>query len=392
MLLLAAGLTAAQDEPPVVFKSDVSLVRVDVRATGAGRAVSGLTVHDFLLSDNGKPQPIRSFSSEEMPLDVLFLIDVSGSMQSHVERLASAAQSALATLTSNDRVGVMVFDRSTRLRLKLTSDLEAAERDLRGIIHQEGFNGGTDITRALLEAARLMGRDGRKDARRAIIILTDDRTEREREEFRVQAALTDADTVLSALIAPDAIGMNRRPPGSVGDIIFGRRMPRTMGRSRTQSAGTPEIARGSGGDSMPVDHASALQATLDGIRQRYSLYFSVPAGAEAGQLRRIQVELSPSARRRYPSAELQFRADYRAPGGGGPREEAETVITQAEPPQPERPKRRPAGETYESRSGPNPKLGGAPAQTSKPAAAEPKGGWRKATSGDYEAAEKKPPA
>jgi hypothetical protein len=84
----------------------------------------------------------------------------------------------------------------------------------------------------------------------------------------------------------------------------------------TQSAGTAEIARRSGGDSMAVDDADALETTLSRIRQRYALHFTVPPGAKAGEERNIEVELSAAARRRYPDADLRYRQSYQVTGGG----------------------------------------------------------------------------
>lgn len=63
-------------------------------------------------------------------------------------------------------------------------------RQLETLLEQETFRGGTDITHALLDAADFVGRDGRRDARRAIVILTDDQTERDRNETAVMRALT----------------------------------------------------------------------------------------------------------------------------------------------------------------------------------------------------------
>jgi hypothetical protein len=152
------------------------------------------------------------------------------------------------------------------------------------LLREERFNGGTDITRAMLDAADYMRREGRRDARRAIVILTDDQTEFDRDDEGVGRALARADAVMCALIAPDAgqYGGNRgggqRPEdgaaggglgGGLGGIIFGprgggNRYPGGggMGGSHTKSAGTAEIARDSGGDSMSVNDASALEDTL----------------------------------------------------------------------------------------------------------------------------------
>src|SRR5690606_29226207 len=143
-------------------------------------------------------------------------------------------------------------------------------------------------------------------------------------------ALSQADAVLSALISPDAMGNmipfprsggsgwpggNGRngqtwPGGNRGGVRFpgGVIIGGGGGRNRTgypggypgggrfpgggypgngpvvmvetQSAGTTEIAEGSGGDSIPVHAASSLETTLSRLRQRYSLYFQLPADAK----------------------------------------------------------------------------------------------------------------
>jgi len=431
LTVAAAALLPAQQDAPITFRSDVSLVRVDVRVTDrSSRAITNLTARDFLLRDNGQPQEIRNFASEEMPLDVLFLIDVSASMRPHVERLAAATEDAFQSLKSDDHVGIMVFDRTTRLRNPLSANIEAAEAGFRTLLRQEGFNGGTDITRGMLDAGRYMTRTARREARRAIIILTDDRTEKERDENRVLASLDNAETVLSALITPDAMPHLTRPdrrggsfPGSgwPGDIIFGRRYPGGSvpgggGYYRTQSAGTPEIARASGGDSLNVADSYALRATLDGIRQRYSLYFRLPPGTREGEQRRISVELASMMARRYPGADLRYRGDYRATATADASAESPTVVshTPGEPavePQNDTvttsstPKRRSSGERYGG-YGPNPALGGDAAttaassqttQSTAPSAATPSnssttGGWRRATAADMQAQDAaKPP-
>jgi VWFA-related protein len=342
ILAAACLLQASPDDTPtdnnVVFRSDVSLVRVDTQVLDRdNRAISGLRQEDFVIRDEGRVQPIRNFARENMPLDVLFLFDVSASMGPHVERIANAAHDAFRELGDKDRVGIMVFDRATRLRLPFQGDRSQVERELDRMLRQETFRGGTDITRAMLDAADYVRRQGRKDARRAIVILTDDQTEFDRDDERVGRALEHADAVMSALIAPDAMagryghgggqgnggtwGNGGGIGGALGGIILGgggmgRRggyPGRAGGGGHTKSAGTSEIARASGGDSMSVDDASALDDTLARLRQRYALHFQVPPGAQAGQERNIEVSLSDAARRRYPDAELRFRRTYVSP-------------------------------------------------------------------------------
>lgn len=413
LLLSLAGAARAADD--VVFRSDVSLIRVDVQVLDRqNRAITGLRQEDFLLREQGEPRDIRNFASEETPLDVVLLLDVSRSMRPHIERIAAAANEAMLVLGRQDRVGIMVFDRQVRTRMRLRQSVGDLGRELQDLLDEEDFNGGTDITRALLEAGRYLGRDARKEARRAIVIVTDDQTERGRDENGVTRALTASDVVLSAIIAPDALSSSRRGGGSVGtgggildDIIFGRRNPRRRAPVSygTRSAGTSEIARRTGGDSLRIADADALETTLARIRQRYALHFYLPDGVKPNQERQIAVELTGAARRRYPDADLRYRNFYLTPADAGstvssapqPPAEAPVTVAASDPPtsepaaeSPEQDtqsrRRRPAtDESYGSRNGPGQTSGGVwrpPSEATPSADPERKGGWRKATPED----------
>jgi VWFA-related protein len=321
--VLATGLFAGDDD--VVFHSDVSLARIDAQVVDSGnRSITHLHAGDFILREDGKVVPIRSFASDNMPVDVLFLLDVSASMRPHVQRIADASGQALTQLGKDDRMAIMVFDRNTRVRLPFNGSPQEVRREFDRLLRQERFNGGTDITRAMLDAADYIRREGRRDARRAIVILTDDQTEFDRDDAGVGRALGRADAVMCALIAPDAGQYGRRGGGrpgglgggglggGLGGIIFGPRGGNSYpggggGGSHTQSAGTAEIAQDSGGDSMSVNDASALEDTLARLRQRYTLYFNLPEGAQPGQERNIVADLTPDARHRYSDAEVRYR-------------------------------------------------------------------------------------
>jgi VWFA-related protein len=414
LLGLAGGaLVAAGQTQDVVFRSDVSLVRVDAQVVDReNRAVTGLAAEDFVLLEEGRQVPVTSFGSEGMPVDVVLLLDVSGSMEPHVARIGAASHQALRVLGPDDRVAIMVFDRSSRLRLPFRANRADVEREFENLLRQETFDGGTDITRGILEAADYILREARRDARRAVVILTDDQTERDRNEAKVGRALAEADAVLCALIAPDAMpGLTRRRTttpggtwpgtggplgGPLGDIIFGpRRVPGggsgpVYTGGGTRSAGTREIARDSGGDSMAVEDASALDSTLARIRQRYALHFYVPEGVKAGEERAVEVRLADAARRRYPDAQVRYRRKYISPaagsgatGGGTPEP---TIITQAPA------RRRPAVDGPVGQSVPSTSTGGwpkadtaAPKTTStEPAPENPpaQGGWRRLKPGE----------
>lgn len=316
----------------VTFHSDVSLVRVDAQVVdSSNRPIIHLRASDFVLRLDGKVVPVQNFAADNMPIDVLFLLDVSGSMRPHVQRIADASGQALDQLNANDRMGIMVFDRYTRVRLPFNSSKQEVQRGFDRLLREERFNGGTDITRAMLDAADYIGQHGRRDARRAIVILTDDQTEFDRDDIGVGRALANANAVLCALIAPDAMGYGRGRRGGgggpwgggpglggpglggpLGGIIFGRGggngYPGGGGGGQQQhSAGTSEIARDSGGDSLSVNDAAALEDTLERLRQRYTLYFNLPEGVQPGEEGDVRVDLTAQTRGRFSDAEVHYR-------------------------------------------------------------------------------------
>lgn len=367
-ILCAAALAAIAQEDHVTFRSDVSLVRVDVQVLDrGGRAVTGLRQQDFVLREQGKIREIRNFASEDMPLDVLLLMDVSGSMRINVERLASAAQQAFQALGPDDRVGLMVFDRRARTRMPFRPRTSAeVMNSLDRLLNDESFRGGTDVVAGIYSAVDYVRKNARRDARKAIVIMTDDQTEFQSDVSGLVRALHRDDIVLSLLLAPDGAqamrrqgggypqggypGGRRRTGGIPGVIWGGGGMgwpggggggngPVIMGRG-THTAGTDQVAEQSGGDTMNVDQASALEDTLVRLRQRYALHFNLPDGVREGQERDLQITLASAVRNRYPDADLRYRHTYvaRESNSSSPAE-----VTRDSQPAPASPEARPAG-------------------------------------------------
>lgn len=352
LIISLLALLVYGQEAPVTFKSDVALARVDAQVLDAsGRAVTGLEASDFVLRIDGRVAPIRNFASENMPIDILLLLDVSGSMQPHVQRIASAAYQALDVLTAKDRVAIMVFDTYSRLRLPFSGSHDEITTGLNRVLRSERFNGGTHITQALVDAARYVQRQARPEARRAVVILTDDETQDSEDEPRVENALAQANAVLSFLQAPyepPTINGGGRPhrtwggggwpgggtgwPGG-GGVGFPGGGPVTLGRGpggyggdRSHTAGTATIASDSGGDTIRVDEASALEDTLARLRQRYTFNFYFPPGV--ADRAAVRVELSQEAKLRYMDAEVRSRQVFISSQGSGA-SAGPTVVTRA---------------------------------------------------------------
>src|SRR5215831_12398024 len=76
-----------------LIRSNVELVTVPVTITDAmNRPVTGLERDNFQLFENKQPQEIKNFSSEDTPVSLGIILDVSGSMQNKLERARDAVR------------------------------------------------------------------------------------------------------------------------------------------------------------------------------------------------------------------------------------------------------------------------------------------------------------
>jgi VWFA-related protein len=298
--ILSASLTAAQTTP--TFRADVSLVHVDAEVVEEGRILTGFTKDDFRVLDEGKPQPIMQFSSGELPLDLILLFDVSGSMQWVVSQVAAASRQAFQELRQGDRVCVRVFNRKSREIAGFTDDLEAVRKTIQDDVLSLHFGGGTLIQAAVQEAALRFRTERKTEGRRAVLIITDNLGIRTRSESAVVRDFWEADALLSGLIVSNSAATARR----TASIVLAPYMIPMI-------AGMKGIAEKTGGDAISSgDAGPAFQEAMRRIRNRYSLYYAQPE-AKPGAPRTIHVELAGDAAKQHPRARVRARTGYIVP-------------------------------------------------------------------------------
>jgi VWFA-related protein len=300
--LLAAGSLFGQnpDQDAPVFRTGTAWVRLDVQVGDKARLVSDLTRDDFLVYDEGAPQKLLYFGHDSERLDVLLLLDVSGSMRRYLEQMAANAGEALRELAEGDRVAIMLYGRRTRVEEDFTLDRQRIIRELHDSVHESaGLGSGTRTNAALLSAAAYMGEHAQPYSRRAVLILTDNQSmDYLMPDEKVVEALLGADTVLNSIV----VGRGERPkplkPGQYVNPDF-------------NISDVFEMAGQSGGEAVKTERAdTTFQQMMESIRTRYSLAYAAPAGAAPGTFRHIRVELSAAARKRYPHAWIRVRSGY----------------------------------------------------------------------------------
>ena len=292
-----AALAQQPDLPK--FQVGVSVVRVDAQVLESGQPLSNLLKEDFAVYDEETLQTISYFGRDTEPLSLILLLDVSGSMTRFLDQMAASALAAAGHLKAADRVAVMLFSRRSKVTQELTDDHGVLLTRLLEAGQDESLGTGTEINRALMDAARYLTESASDTGRRSVLIVTDNNdVNYQLPDDAVIAAFHDANAVLNAIV----VGKAKRPPPPPDR---GYRNPDFT------PADVFRIAEETGGETVSTERAAGILSEMfERIRTRYSLHYAAPR-AGPGQFRRIRVDLTSDARWRHSTAVIRARSGYR---------------------------------------------------------------------------------
>ena len=118
----------ATSSPGSAIKVNVNLVLVPVSVTDPmNRLVTGLERENFQIFDNNMGQTIKSFATEDAPLSIGIVFDLSGSMESKFVRARKALTEFLTTCNPQDEFFVVGFNDRPAVLVDYTSDVEDVE-------------------------------------------------------------------------------------------------------------------------------------------------------------------------------------------------------------------------------------------------------------------------
>jgi Ca-activated chloride channel family protein len=118
----------ATGSPGSAIKVNVNLVLVPVSVTDPmNRLVTGLERENFQVYDNNQGQTIKSFATEDAPLSIGIVFDLSGSMESKFVRARKALTEFLTTCNPEDEFFVVGFNDRPAVLVDYTSDVEDVE-------------------------------------------------------------------------------------------------------------------------------------------------------------------------------------------------------------------------------------------------------------------------
>ncbi len=273
------------------IRVDVDLVLVPVTVTDSmSRLVTGLEKDNFTLLDSGEKQSITTFSSEDAPISLGIVFDMSGSMSNKIEKAREAVKEFLRLANPEDEFFLIAFSDKPRLASDFTEHTEEIEEQLvYSVPHGRP---------ALLDAVYL-GISKMKQARhqrKALLILSDGGDNRSRyTENEIKSVVKEADVQMYG----------------IGIFDF---MPRSD-EERFGPQLLAEITEVTGGRTINVDHPNELTdaATKIGLelRNQYVLGFHPTHPSRDGRWRKVRVRLN--APKGLPVLSVYAKTGYYAP-------------------------------------------------------------------------------
>jgi Ca-activated chloride channel family protein len=169
-----------------VERVDVDAVQVTVTVSdGRGKFVRNIPQSAFRVFEDGRPQAVTHFASEDVPLELVAAIDISGSMAAAMPKLKKAVKEFLGDVPPQDQVTLLGFNDSIFTLTRKATD--PAER-IKAVDRLAPW-GSTALYDVLLRGVEMLGR---QTGRKALVVFTDG------EDQGSHATITDVERRLQS--------------------------------------------------------------------------------------------------------------------------------------------------------------------------------------------------
>jgi Ca-activated chloride channel homolog len=288
------------DTPGQVIKQgqtvhiDVDLALVNVTVTDTyNRLVTGLEPNNFRVFENSIEQEIQYFSSEDVPISLGVIFDLSGSMANKVGKAKEPALQFFKTANPQDEFFLVSFNDRAELMSAFTSSVEALQSRI--------LSGSAKGRTALLDAIYLGLIEMRtaRNAKRALLIISDGGDNNSRyNEKDIKRLVREADTQLYSVGIFDSVEYRSRTPEELSGPSL-----------------LTEVTELTGGRAFTVENVNELPdiATKIGseLRNQYILGYRPSNKSHDARWRKIKVKLR--APKGLPPLSVYAKTGYYAP-------------------------------------------------------------------------------
>jgi len=285
------GMDPALNTHNKPLKAEVDLVLLPVTVTDPlNRVVTGLEKENFQIIENKQLQEIRHFSSEDAPISLGVIFDMSGSMSDKIDKAHEAVLEFFKTANPQDEFFMIAFSDKPELLADFTQSIE----EMQGKLLYTAPRGRT----ALLDSIYL-GINKMREAhngKKAMLVISDGGDNRSRyteREIKNMMKETDVQIYAVGIFAPYA----PTPEEARGPELLS------------------EIAGATGGRVFAIDNPNELPDVAQKIsvelRNQYVLGYRPQNAAHDGRWHKVKVKLLPP--RGLPPLTVYSKSGYYTP-------------------------------------------------------------------------------
>jgi Ca-activated chloride channel family protein len=270
---------------------EVDLVLIPVTITDPlNRLVTGLEKDNFAVFEGDSKQEIRHFSSEDAPISLGVIFDMSGSMNNKIEKAREAVVEFFRTANPQDEFFMVAFSDRPEILSSFTTSIE----EIQGKLIYTVPKGRTALLDAIYLGLNAMRKAGHQ--KKALLIISDGGDNHSRyTESEIKSIVKEADVQIYA------IGIFDSSPATQEE--------------RMGPAMLSEITDVTGGRTFTIDNPNELAdvATKIGIelRNQYVLGYRPKNPAHDGKWRKVKVKLNPP--KGLPPLRVYAKTGYYAP-------------------------------------------------------------------------------
>lgn len=288
------------------LSTQLVVLDAQVLSKKTGIPVNRLSERDFVLYEEGVKQQITHFSQDRLPLSIVLLLDVSGSVMPAIDQVRDSGLRALNELKPGDEVALMAFGAWATVLQDFTRDRQLIAAQV-AVIESMGpwIREGTDIDEAVHEAAKYLAKATNPNSRRIIVIVTDNLSNQPptlgHPESEAMQRLHASGAALCGLVVGDfaAVVNDYRMRGLLLDDSIAGYVTETGGIvSRVDKD----------------DVTATLALLIERLRNRYSLGYTPLNAKQDGRFRNIKLKVLPEVERREGEMTIVARKGYYAPG------------------------------------------------------------------------------
>jgi VWFA-related protein len=252
------GLTLAKGSTDVKVSN---IKTASVRVTDMqNRAIPGLTAEDFEAAESGDPRAVLSARPTTAPVNLVLLIDVSGSIENYVTFIRKSARAFITTADPNDKISIILFNDDVKELTGFSTD----RRKLSESLDTFDAGGATAYYDALGFTITDVLRPFRGE-RTAIVVLSDGDDNRSFLPFdSLMGSIEESGALIYPLYVPTSlIAAASSDPATAVDPLRSRYLSNDL-TSKADAEGK-RLAEVSGGVYYPITQLSQIQTAYDDI-------------------------------------------------------------------------------------------------------------------------------